>query len=102
MSQNVLQLNENMSEITLSGPLKSGPILQKHLGSLSTNVNPADRNQGVIFDSDLLFEKQVAKVNHVFINRGASQKSGLFSLEKVTHACISSRFQCCYSPNFKV
>lgn len=38
-------------------------ILQKHLGSLYTNIKPAARNQDVIFDSDLLFEKQSKNFN---------------------------------------
>lgn len=40
MSDNILRLNENKSEITLSGPLKSVPILEKHLGSFSSNIKP--------------------------------------------------------------
>lgn len=44
---------------------KSIPLLQKHLGSLSTNVKPTGKkNLGVIFDSDLSFQNQVPKVGH--------------------------------------
>lgn len=63
MSQNVFQLNEIKSEIIIFGPPKSSAqISHKHLGSLSADVKPAATNLGVIFDSDLMFEKQITKV----------------------------------------
>jgi len=62
MTQNLLLLNENKSEIILFSPTKTVPILQNHLESLSYTVKPTARNLGVTFDSNLTFEKQISTV----------------------------------------
>lgn len=54
-----LQLNESESEVVIFGPSKLAKKLALHLGPLATNVNTQARNLGVIFDSELKFDKQI-------------------------------------------
>ena len=66
MSENVLQLNDSKSDISIMSP--SGPRtsiinnLSSSLGTLSNNVRKEARNLGVIFDSELSFDTQVTQV----------------------------------------
>lgn len=65
MSLRVLQLNENKSKNRSFCSSKVYPNFTKKKNTSRlpvTNVKPAGRNQGVIFDSDLSSEKQVTKV----------------------------------------
>ena len=62
MAQNVLQLNENKSEVILFGPPDSIKLTTSSLGNLSTLVKPQVKNLGAIFDSAFTFDKQVNAV----------------------------------------
>ena len=62
MAQNVLQLNENKSEVILFSPPDSIKLTTSSLGNLSTLVKPQVNNLGVIFDSTFKFDKQVNAV----------------------------------------
>ena len=102
MTQNLLLLNENKSEIILFGLTTTVPILQNHLESLSYTVKPTARNLGVTFDSDLTFEKQISTVVRAcfYHLRCISRLRSFLSrpdLEKVIHAFISSRLDYCNS-----
>lgn len=82
MSQNFLKLNETKSEIIIFGHQNhpaSIPILQKCLGSLSTNVK-----MGVIFDSDLSLEKTNCKSH----STKDHQVFSLSALSRAGHSCF--------------
>ena len=102
MAQNVLQLNENKSEIILFGPPDSVTTLTNSLGNLSTLVKPHVKNLGVIFDPYFKFDKQVnAVVKACFFQlRTIAKLKALLSpadLQRVIHAFISSRLDYCNS-----
>lgn len=91
----------------VSGPRKSIPLLQKHLGSLSTNVKPAARNVDVKFNSHLPFEKEDTNIIQswfyqawtMFMNRISKTRSFLSwsDLKKVINAFNSTRLDYCNS-----
>ena len=102
MAQNVLQLNENKTEVILFGPPDSIKLTTSSLGNLSTLVKPQVKNLGVIFDSAFKFDKQVnavVKASFFQLRTIAKIKSFLSpkDLEKVIHAFISSRLDYCNS-----
>ena len=102
MTQNLLLLNENKSEIILFCPTTTVTILQNHLESLSYTVRPTARNLDVIFDSDLTFEKLILTVVQAcFYHLRCISRIRSFllrpDLEKVIHAFISSRQDYCNS-----
>ena len=67
MSNNFFNLNESKTETIVFGPLVVSGSLNQVLGSLAY-VKPPVKNMGVVFDSALLFDKQVNAVwsNHAF------------------------------------
>lgn len=102
MAQNVLQLNENKSEVILFGPPDSIKLTTSSLGNLSTLIKPQFKNLDVIFDSAFKFDKQVnavVKASFYQLRTLAKIKSFLSpkDLEKVIHAFISSRLDYCSS-----
>ncbi len=57
-----LQLNESKSDVVIFGPPKLAKLLSVHPDPLVTNINTQVRNLGVIFDSELKFDRQVSAV----------------------------------------
>ena len=102
MTQNFLQLNKSKSEIILFSPPSHTLPLQSQLGPLSANVKTSARNLGVIFDSNLSFNKHVTTVvqSCFFQLRNISKIKSFLStanLEIVIHSFISSRLDYCNS-----
>ena len=102
MTQNFLQLNKSKSEIILFSPPSHTLPLQSQLGPLSANVKTSARNLGVIFDSNLSFNKHVttAVQSCFFQLRNISKIKSFLStanLEIVIHSFISSRLDYCNS-----
>ena len=62
MAQNYLQVNESKGEIILFGSPSTVDKISTDLGSLAPLVKPQVRNLGVIFDSELKFNKQINSV----------------------------------------
>ncbi len=62
LTQNVLALNENKTEIVLFGPSNFYDLGDLDLGDLSYYVSSCVKNLGVIFDSGLKFNKQINSV----------------------------------------
>ena len=62
MSQNHLMLNDTKSEIMLFGNTTACNNIRSGLGTLSTLEKPHVRNLGVVFDSDLNFDRQIRSV----------------------------------------
>ena len=101
IAQNVLQLNENKSEVILFGP-PDIKLTTSSLGILSTLANPQVKNLGIVFDSAFKFDKQVnpvVKASFYQLCTIAKIKSFLSPkiLEKVIHTFISSRLDYCNS-----
>ena len=103
MAQNFLQLNKSKSEIILfSPPNTDTSLITNSLGPLSSNIKPAARNLGVIFDLDLTFDKHIKTVvQSCYLQlRTISKIKPILShsdLEKVIHAFIFSRLDYCNS-----
>ena len=100
MSQNILQLNSDKSEIILFGPHSSRQSLLNSLGPLAPNVSPVARNLGVQFDSELRFEHQVKKVVQTcFMHLRNIHKIKSFlsisNLKTVVNALVYSRLDYC-------
>ncbi len=62
LTQNVLALNENKTEIVLFGPSNFYDLGDLDLGDLSSYVSSCVKNLGVLFDSGLKFNKQINSV----------------------------------------
>ena len=102
MALSFLQLNQNKCEIVVFGPPDSVRSITDMLGPLSNLVSPFARNLGVIFDSDLSFDRQINAVvkNSFFQLRRISKIKPVLSpqdLEKVIHALVASRLDYCNS-----
>lgn len=102
ISSNFLQLNECKSEVVIFSPSKVAEKLTVHLGPLATNVSKQVRDLGVIFDSELKFDRQInAVVKGSFYQlRGIAKLNRFFffnfkDLEMVIHVFISSRLNYC-------
>ena len=102
MGQNFLQLNESKGEIILFGSTTAVANIKAGLGSLSLLVKPQVRNLGVLFDSDLRFNKQVsAVVSSCFYQLRTISKIKSFlssqHLQRVIIMLIFSRIDYCNS-----
>ncbi len=62
LTQNLLAINENKTEIVLFGPSNFYDLGDLDLGNLSSYVSPCVKNLGVLFDSGLKFDKQINSV----------------------------------------
>ncbi len=62
LTQNLLALNENKTEIVRFGPSNFYDLGDLDLGDLSSYVSPCVRNLGVLFDSGLKVNKQIHSV----------------------------------------
>ncbi len=62
MSNNFLQLNNDKTEVILSGPSKTRNYVAGNLENLTPYVKYHVKNLGVIFDSELCLEKQISSV----------------------------------------
>ena len=62
MGSNFRQINNDITEVTIIGPSKSKKPCASNLGILSPYIKPHTRNLGVIVDSNLCFDKQIAPV----------------------------------------
>ncbi len=92
MGDNFLLLNENKTEVILLTPCPLGP--------LQANIHSHVKNLGVVFDSELKFDKQINSVVSAsfFQLRGLRKLKSLLSfgdLETVIHAFISTRLDYC-------
>lgn len=102
MGDNFLQLNNDKTEVIIFNPSKSKKPILTDLGSLTPFTKPFARNLGVIFDSELCFNKQISSVvkNSFYQLRIISKIKHSLSyhnLEKVIHAFITSRLDYCNS-----
>jgi len=107
MASNFLQLNESKFEVLMVllkdlGPPESVNQIALDLGPLASNVNTQVRNLGVIFDSEMKFDRQVNAVvkGSFFQLRGIAKLKGILSskdMETVVHAFITSRLDYCNS-----
>uniref|UniRef100_A0A8C4X8L7 Reverse transcriptase domain-containing protein n=1 Tax=Erpetoichthys calabaricus TaxID=27687 RepID=A0A8C4X8L7_ERPCA len=102
MANNFLDLNQNKIEVLIVGPSAKAQIGVRFLSSFSVFCKPQVCNLGVIFDSNLSFEKQVNSVvkSCFFQLRLLGKLKPLSSsrdLEKATHAFIFSRLDYCNS-----
>ena len=62
LGSNLLQINNDKTEVIIFGPSKSKTPRTADLGILSPYVKSHSRNLGVIFDSNFCFDKQIAAV----------------------------------------
>ncbi|KAL0163779.1 hypothetical protein M9458_039532, partial [Cirrhinus mrigala] len=97
-SQNFLHLNEGKTEYILFTP--DSPNSSPSFGPLTPQFAPAVRNLGVIFDSGMIFGKQIsAVVKASFYQLRLLSKVKPFlsraDLKKAVHAFISSRLDYC-------
>lgn len=103
LANNFLQLNESKTEVLILGSsLSSQPGLVVELGPLASNIQDPVRNLGVIFDSSLLFNKQISAVvkSSFYQLRQIAKIKSLLSpsnLEIVIHSFITSRLDYCNS-----
>ncbi len=100
MGDNFLQLNENKTEVILFGSPHLVNALSSSLGPLQANIRTHIKNLGVVFDSELKFDKQINYVESAifFKLRGLRKLKSLLSfgdLETVIHAFISTRLDYC-------
>lgn len=63
-----LQLNEAKTERLVLGSIMSPAHILAHLGSLASNVYKQANNLGVIFDSEVKFDKHVNAVKPGFFH----------------------------------
>ncbi len=100
IAKNLLQLNEDKTEILLAGP----KALRHQINSLLTplSVKPCEhvKNLGVILDADLNFQKHISSISKTafYHFRNISKVRSLLSQsdsEKLVHAFISSRLDYC-------
>lgn len=59
MGDNFLQLNDNKTEVILFGPPHFLESFNSNLGPLRSNICSQVKILGVIFDSELKFDKQI-------------------------------------------
>lgn len=100
MAHSFLQLNESKTEVILFGPPKKTDCLKGNLGPLSPFIKSQVRNLGVLFDTELKFDKQInAVVKGSFFQLRAVAKLKSFltesDFEKVIHAFITTRLDYC-------
>ncbi len=100
MGDNCLQLNENKTEVILFGSPHLVNALFSSLGPLQANIHTHVKNLGVVFVSELKFDKQINSVVSAsfFQLRGFRKLKSLQSfgdLETVIHAFFSTRLDYC-------
>ncbi len=100
LTNNFLQLNEDKTEMILFG--NKGYVNDAYgcLGQFPGKKLSCVKNLGVIFDSELKFDRQVNAVvkNSFFHLRSISKLKSILSfedMEKVVHAFVSSRLDYC-------
>lgn len=91
-----LQLNEAKTECLVLGSIMSPAHILAHLGPLASNVYKQANNLGVIFNSELKFDKHVnavLKPGFFHLRRTAKIKPFLYfnDLKQVIQAFIFSR-----------
>ncbi len=102
MAQNVLRLNDQKTEILISGPPDLLTSLTSDLGPQGNHNKTSVKNLVVILDNSLTFEKQIkAVVRASFLRlRGLTKVKPFLSsydFGKVIHAFISSWLDYCNS-----
>ncbi len=102
MAQNFLQLNEAKTECLIFGSIIPSSHMLTGLVSTASNLHRQVRNLGVVFDSELKFNKQVNSVVKAgfFQLRNIAKIKHFLSfddLKHVIHALILSRLDYCNS-----
>lgn len=102
MACNMLQLNENKSEIVIFGPPDSVNTITTNLGSLAPLVKPCAKDLGVFLDSSFKLDKQVNFVvkSCFFQLRTIAKIKPILcfkDLERVINSLIFSRLDYCNS-----
>ena len=100
MNQNVLQLNQDKTEVIVFGNKEKRIAVSKHLESLSLKTRDQVRNLGVLIDSDLTFSSHIKSITKTafYQLKNISRVKGFMSQtdqEKLIHAFISSRLDYC-------
>uniref|UniRef100_A0A3P9J789 Reverse transcriptase domain-containing protein n=1 Tax=Oryzias latipes TaxID=8090 RepID=A0A3P9J789_ORYLA len=102
LTSNSLQLNSEKTETLIVAPENKIPIISRHLGSLSSSVQPCIRNLGVWFDQSMSLDHHSSLLirNCFYHLRNIAKLRAFLSnsvLEMVIHAFISSRLDYCKS-----
>ena len=100
MCKNFLQLNNDKTEIIVFGAKEERLKVTVHLESLSLKPKDQVKSLGIIIDSDLNFNSHIKLIRksafyhlkNIASIRGYMSKQ---DLEKLVHAFISSRLDCC-------
>ncbi len=99
MCQNLLQLNEEKTEVIAFGNKDEVIKVNAYLDSRSQTTNNQVKNLGVILETDLSFSSHVKAVTKsAYYHHKNIARIGSFSsqdLEKLDHAFISSRVDYC-------
>lgn len=99
MAENLVQLNENKTEINIFGRTASSQMAIDHLGPWKGYLQDQVKNLGVIFDSSIIFDRQIKTVvRNCFYLRAIAKLKPILSvsnLEKVVHAYIFSCLDYC-------
>ncbi len=100
LANHFLQLNEDKTEMVIFGNKGYVNDVYDCLGQFPGKKLPCVKNLGVIFDSELKFDRQVNAIvkNSFFYLRSISKLKSILSfedMEKVVHASVSSRLDYC-------
>ena len=99
MSNNVLKLNEDKTEVLIVGPTEQRELISNRLGSLAKG-NTSVKNMGVTIDAELNFNTHINQVTKVafFHLRNISRIRSYLSLDDaktLIHAFVFSRLDYC-------
>lgn len=101
MSHNFLQLNHNKTKVLFFAQNQSFDSLKQRFGSLASNSPLASRNPGVIFDSQLNFQKLFKSATQSYFHlRNFSKLFPLLSsqqLEQIIHCYLCASQLLLYS-----